>query len=74
MAEEIYANLRSKGYEVLLDDREERAGSKFKDADLIGIQYRIIVGKDAINRKIEFVDRTKDGKEVIDIEKVEKYI
>jgi len=74
VAEEIYTNLSKKGYEVLLDDREERAGSKFKDADLIGIQYRIIVGKDAKDGKVEFVDRTKDGKQVIEIKEVEKYI
>ncbi|MGS0973205.1 MAG: proline--tRNA ligase [Candidatus Izemoplasmataceae bacterium] len=70
----IYTDLSSKGYEVLLDDREERAGSKFKDADLIGIQYRIIVGKDAKDAKIEFVDRSKEGKEVIEIENLAKYI
>ncbi|NLW56722.1 MAG: proline--tRNA ligase [Firmicutes bacterium] len=43
-AEEIYQQLRAAGVEVLLDDREERAGVKFKDADLIGIPLRITVG------------------------------
>lgn len=71
---ELYTDLAAQGYEVLLDDREERAGSKFKDADLIGIQYRIIVGKDAKDGKVEFVDRTKEGKEVIEIKNVAKYI
>jgi prolyl-tRNA synthetase len=41
----IYEGLKQKGVEVLLDDRDERPGVKFKDADLIGIPYRIVVGK-----------------------------
>lgn len=45
MAEEIYDELRAAGIDALLDDREERAGVKFKDADLIGIPLRIVVGK-----------------------------
>jgi prolyl-tRNA synthetase len=47
-AEDIYKQLRDKGIEVLLDDRDERAGVKFKDADLIGIPVRITVGKKAL--------------------------
>jgi prolyl-tRNA synthetase len=44
-ATKIYDELRAAGIEVLYDDREERPGSKFKDADLVGIPYRIAVGK-----------------------------
>ncbi len=44
-AEKLYQNLRAAGLEVLLDDRDERPGSKFKDADLLGIPYRVTVGK-----------------------------
>lgn len=47
-AEGIYKELSEKGVEVLLDDRDERAGVKFKDADLIGIPVRITVGKKAL--------------------------
>ncbi len=43
-AEDIYADLLALGVEVILDDRDERAGVKFKDADLIGIPLRIVVG------------------------------
>ena len=43
-AEDIYAELSSCGVEVILDERDERAGVKFKDADLIGIPLRITVG------------------------------
>jgi prolyl-tRNA synthetase len=47
-ADTIYNELKKKGIEVLLDDRDERAGVKFKDADLIGIPVRITVGKKAL--------------------------
>lgn len=43
-AETLYARLRSRGIDVLLDDRDERPGSKFKDADLLGIPFRVTVG------------------------------
>ncbi len=45
-AEELYRDLLAAGLEVLLDDRDERPGIKFKDADLLGIPYRITVGKE----------------------------
>lgn len=57
LAEEIYEKLKAAGIEVLLDDRNERVGVKFKDADLIGIPLRINVGKGASERKVEFVKR-----------------
>jgi len=44
-AEQLYNELRARGIEVLFDDRDERPGSKFKDADLIGIPIRVAVGK-----------------------------
>ncbi|KAB2892015.1 MAG: proline--tRNA ligase [Desulfobulbaceae bacterium] len=44
-ARKLYAELVRQGVEVLLDDRDERPGAKFKDADLLGIPYRITVGK-----------------------------
>ncbi len=60
-AERIYEELLARGIEVLLDDRDERPGSKFKDADLIGIPYRITVGKTfAKEGKVELRCR-KDG-------------
>ncbi len=45
VAEELYASLKNQGLDVLLDDRDERPGSKFNDADLLGIPYRLTVGK-----------------------------
>ncbi|RDV82474.1 proline--tRNA ligase [Ammonifex thiophilus] len=53
LAEEIYNLLREKGIEVLLDDREERPGVKFKDADLVGYPLRITVGRHAAEGKVE---------------------
>jgi prolyl-tRNA synthetase len=55
--EQIAADLESAGLDVLLDDRDERAGVKFKDADLVGIPYRINVGKKAAAGKVELVTR-----------------
>jgi prolyl-tRNA synthetase len=56
--EKLAADLESAGFDVLLDDRDERAGVKFKDADLVGIPYRINVGKKAVEGKVELVDRS----------------
>ena len=65
LAYEIYDDLKSKSIEVLIDDRDERAGSKFKDADLIGIPFRVVVGKDAKDLKVEFSDRSKASKDLV---------
>jgi prolyl-tRNA synthetase len=60
-AEEIYAHLMAKGQDVLFDDRDERAGVKFKDADLIGVPQQIIVGDRGLKEgKIEIKSR-RDG-------------
>src|SRR5207245_3758532 len=55
--ENLYKDLNRAGLEVLLDDREERAGVKFKDADLIGIPYRITIGKKISDGLVELFDR-----------------
>jgi prolyl-tRNA synthetase len=57
-SETIYQQLVSSGVEVLLDDRDERPGFKFKDADLIGIPLRIVVGsKNLAEGKVELKER-----------------
>lgn len=57
-AEKLYKDLKDKGVEVLLDDRDVRAGEKFNDADLIGIPKRIVLGqKNFENGEIEVIDR-----------------
>ena len=55
--EKLAAELEAAGLDVLLDDRDERAGVKFKDADLVGIPYRINVGKKAASGMVELVTR-----------------
>jgi len=55
--EKLYADLQRAGFDVLLDDRDERAGVKFKDADLIGIPYRITIGKKAADGVVELFER-----------------
>ena len=54
LAASIEEELEKKGIEVLVDDRDERPGVKFKDADLIGIPVRITVGKLAGEGKVEY--------------------
>ena len=58
-AETLASQLEAAGFDVLLDDRDERAGVKFKDADLIGVPYRINVGKKVAEGKAELVTRAK---------------
>ena len=64
-AEKLYKDLQRAGLETLLDDRDERAGVKFKDADLIGIPYRINVGKKLSDGIVELFERaTKTSEDV----------
>lgn len=60
LAEKIYNKLLSEGVEALIDDRQERAGVKFKDADLIGIPVRIVVGKKCQEGIVEYKLRTEE--------------
>ncbi len=55
--DELYRECRALGLDALLDDRDERPGVKFKDADLIGIPFRITVGKKLAQGMVEVVDR-----------------
>ena len=57
VATEIYEKLLTAGVEVVIDDRDERAGVKFKDADLIGFPFRITVGKTITEGLVEFKER-----------------
>lgn len=52
-AEKIYADLKTAGFDVLLDDRKERAGVKFSDADLIGLPIRVTVGRGIADGLVE---------------------
>ncbi|MBP0002063.1 MAG: proline--tRNA ligase [Cyanobacteria bacterium SID2] len=70
VAEKLYAELNAAGVETLLDDRKERAGVKFKDADLIGIPYRIVTGRSISEGKVEVVKRSTHESQEISIEDV----
>lgn len=74
-ATEIYNKLLEAGVEVVLDDRDERAGVKFKDADLIGFPYKVVVGKSITEGKVEFKTRTsKDAELLTPEEAIKKFI
>ena len=70
VAEKLYTELNQAGVETLLDDRDERAGVKFKDADLIGIPFRIVTGRAITNGKVEIVKRATRESQEIAIEEV----
>ena len=67
VAEEIYSRLSDAGVEVLLDDRDERPGVKFKDADLLGIPVRITVGKRAPEGVVEYKLRREAEKQEMSV-------
>jgi prolyl-tRNA synthetase len=68
--EKLYEELQRAGFDVLLDDRDERAGVKFKDADLIGIPYRITIGKKMTDGMVELFDRRAKKSEDVRIREV----
>ncbi len=61
-AEKLYAELNAAGVETLLDDRDERAGFKFKDSELVGIPFRVVTGKALADGKVEVVKRANGEK------------
>jgi len=71
---QLYDSLVKSGHEVALDDRNERAGVKFAEAELIGIPYQIIVSERGLNNNtVELVERTKNGSQDIDINTIKDY-
>ncbi len=73
-AEKLYQELMSAGIETLFDDRDASAGEKFSDADLMGMPYRITIGKRSIERGVvEIKKRTSDDAEEVKLEDVAKY-
>lgn len=69
-AEDLYNKLNSMDIDTILDDRDERAGVKFNDMELIGIPIRITVGKKITEGKVELKLRTEAENEIIDLENV----
>jgi prolyl-tRNA synthetase len=72
--EQLYEELQRASLDALLDDRDERAGVKFKDADLIGIPYRINVGKKVAEGVVELFDRRAKRSEDVKIGDVVKHV
>jgi prolyl-tRNA synthetase len=70
VAESIYTALNQAGVEALLDDRDERAGVKFKDAELIGIPFRIVTGKSLKDGNVEVVKRSGGDPMIVAIDQV----
>jgi prolyl-tRNA synthetase len=66
LAQELHDTLEAEGVDVLWDERPKVSpGAKFKDADLVGIPLRIVVGRDATDRKVEWNPRALEGSEVV---------
>jgi len=72
-AEEIANRLESAGFDVLLDDRDERPGVKFKDADLVGIPFRVNVGKKVTEDRVEVVQRSTRQSQDVSIAAIVEY-
>ena len=72
-SEGIAAKLEADGFDVLLDDRDERPGVKFKDADLIGIPFRINVGKKVTEDTVEVVRRSTLERQDVKISAISEY-
>ncbi len=64
VAERLYADMNGAGLEVLYDDRDERPGVKFKDADLLGLPLRVTVGSRAVKEGVVEIRRRRTGEEI----------
>jgi prolyl-tRNA synthetase len=73
-AEDIAKRLEANGFDVLLDDRDERPGVKFKDADLIGVPFRINVGKKVTEGQVEVVQRSTRQSSDASIRDIERHM
>ncbi len=69
-ADTLYEDMQKKGMTVLYDDREVRAGEKFADADLMGMPWRVNVGRDAVNGNVELINRATGETKVVSREEL----
>lgn len=74
IANELYDTFKKRGIDVILDDRNERPGVKFKDMELIGIPYRITVGRGISDGMVEFRERTASENENISLNEITEYV
>jgi prolyl-tRNA synthetase len=74
-ADGLYADLQAAGVDVLLDDRQERPGVKFKDADLIGIPFRIVIGPEKLKQgQAELFERATRKTDLVELQQVVRLI
>ena len=74
-AESVYGSLRDAGVAVVLDDRDERPGVKFKDAELTGIPVRVAIGsRDLADGNVEVATRATGEKEQVPVDQVVKHV
>jgi prolyl-tRNA synthetase len=73
-SEEIAESLQRAGLEVIIDDRDERPGVKFKDADLVGIPFRINVGKKVTEGKVEVIHRSTREMQDVNIAAISEHM
>ncbi|HKE10705.1 MAG TPA: His/Gly/Thr/Pro-type tRNA ligase C-terminal domain-containing protein, partial [Myxococcota bacterium] len=72
---QIYEALRASGVDAILDDRDERPGVKFKDAELVGIPYRVTVGPKGLEHKQVELLRRRDGrKDTLDLHRAAEIV
>ena len=74
VAERIYEALKNENIDVVLDDRNERAGFKFKDADLIGFPLKIVAGKGVSSGIVEIKDRATGESVEVKVEEVVNFV
>jgi prolyl-tRNA synthetase len=72
--ENLARQLTSAGIDVLLDDRDERAGVKFKDAELIGVPFRVAIGKKLAEGKVEILNRLTNQTEDVPLDGAPEYL
>jgi prolyl-tRNA synthetase len=70
LGEKLYAELKAKKVEVVLDDRKERFGFKMKDAELVGYPYTIVIGKELENGMVQIFERATSSKEDVQVENI----
>ncbi|WP_188205841.1 proline--tRNA ligase [Alkalibacillus aidingensis] len=74
VADQVYESLKSQNFDVLYDDRQERAGVKFNDSDLIGIPYRVTIGKRANEGYVEFKHRKTGDQQDVHIDELVRFL
>ena len=75
VAEQMYAQLKAAGIEVLFDDRKERPGVMFNDMELVGVPHTIVIGERNLDeQKVEYKNRRNGEKQLIDIPQIADFI